>query len=411
MHQTSVSFRRASYKAVAVCMAVGSLCLPFAVTATPYTQTNLIATDASYGAAIVDPTITNAWGIAIRPAGLGGHFWIAANGTSTSSQWVGDVNGVPLQQDALAVVTVPGPAGAQGTPTGVAFNGGSGFLITQGDITNAPAKFIFGTDNGVISAWTERKNPDGSFNWPSQALAVIDRSADGVQFFGVGVDGLGGRLYAANFGTNPGMLVYDAQFNDITASAGFANPFGQSYQPFNVQVLGTSVFVTYALWDSEGEESAGVGQGRVAEFLTDGRLVRTWGSSANPGHGLNAPWGLAMAPSNFGALSNHLLVGNFGDGTVSAFDPNSHDFVDVVRGLNGEAISIEGLWGLQFGNGASLGEADRLYFAAGPQDETAGLFGYLAVSSVPEPGSMVLMALAGLGLVVSRRRTLRGARP
>lgn len=411
MKQLPLNFRDATFKSLATCLATAALWCPQATWATPYTQTNLIATDASYGATIVDSTLTNAWGIAIRPAGLGGHFWIAAQGTGISSQWIGDVSGVPLQQDALAVVSVPGPGATQGTPTGVAFNSGSGFRITQGDITNTPAKFIFGTDNGILSAWTERRNFDGSFTWPAQALAVVDRSADGVQYFGVGVDGAGGRLYAANFGTNPGMLVYDAQFNDISASSGFVNPFGQGYQPFNVQVLGTSVFVTYALWDSQGEESTGTSAGRVAEFLTDGRLVRTWGGSADAGQGLNAPWGLAIAPNNFGAFSNHLLVGNFGDGTVAAFDPDSHQFVDLLRDSNGEAIRIEGLWGLQFGNGASLGEDNRLYFAAGPQDETAGLFGYLAASTVPESGSLALMGAAGLGLVVSRRRTMRGAQP
>jgi uncharacterized protein (TIGR03118 family) len=382
-----------------------------AAQANSYTQSNLIATNDSYGALYVDPTIQNAWGIATRPAGAGGHFWIAANGTGLSSQWVGDVAGLPLYQDDLRVVSVPGPVigtgatsgqpiVAKGTPTGVAYNGGDQFRITQGSIVNSPAKFLFATDNGVISGWTERRNPDGSFDRPYNAKSMIDRSADGVQFFGLGVDGAGGRMFAANFGANPGMLVYDGSFNDVTTTAGFANPFGGAYQPFNVQVLGAKVFVMYAEWGSAGEEVTGAGKGRVAEFSTNGSLQSTWGD----GTGLNAPWGVAIAPADFGALSGHLLVGNFGDGTIAAFDPSTRAFVDHVRDADGKAVSIEGLWGLQFGNGASLGESNRLYFAAGPEDEAAGLFGSLSVTAVPEPQAALLWT-AGLGIMGWRYRT------
>lgn len=381
-----------------------------------YAQTNLIATHASYGALHLDPTLVNAWGIATRPAGLGGHFWITANGTGLSSQWVGDVAGLPLYQDDLRVVSVPGPVAgpgvtpgqpivAPGTPTGVAFNGGDQFRITQGSIANSPAKFLFATDNGVISGWTERQNADGSFDRPFNAKTVIDRSADGVQFFGIGVDATGGRLYAANFGSNPGMLVYDSRFNDISSSAGFANPFSGGYQPFNVQMVGTSVFVMYAEWGTAGEEVTGAGKGRVAEFAPDGSLRHIWGvgSGNDNGNGLNAPWGVTRAPADFGALGGHLLVGNFGDGSIAAFNPDTREFVDVLRDADGQVITIEGLWGLEFGNGQSLGERNRLYFAAGPEDETAGLFGSLSAQVVPEPQTTLLWA-AGLGVMAWRLR-------
>ena len=385
------------------------LLLAQAATAAGYKQTNLVASSDAYGAAIVDPTLLNAWGIAIRPAGLGGHFWVTANGTGLSSQWVGDVAGFPLYQDDLRIVTVPGPTAGPGvtpsqpmvtpgTPTGVAFNGGNNFRITQGSIVDSPARFLFATDNGVISGWTERKNADGSFDRPFNAKKVIDSSAAGVQYFGIGVDERGGRLYAANFGENPGMLVYDTAFADITAGAGFANPFGGGYQPFNVQTLNDKVFVAYAKWGTPGEEETGAGIGRLAEFNFDGSLVRAWGD----GTGLNAPWGLAFAPGNFGELSNHLLVSNFGDGSIAALDPVTGNFVDFVRDADGKPIAIEGIWGLQFGNGESLGEANRLYFAAGPEDETAGLFGHLA--AVPEPSTYAMWALGALGLAVGVRR-------
>ncbi len=322
-----------------------SFALASAALANGYVQTNLVASSETYAPQIVDPTLLNAWGIAIRPAGLGGHFWVTSNGTGVSTQWVGDVAGIPLYQDDLRFVGVPGPVvgpGATptqpriqpGTPTGVVFNAGTHFKITQGSIAASPARFLFATDNGVISAWTERRNPDGSFDRPHDALAVIDRSADGVQFFGIGVDETRGRLYAANFGSNPGLLVYDTAFKDITAAAGFENPFGHGFQPFNVQVLGGSVFVAYALWGTPGEEVTGEDLGRIAEFDRNGRLLQKWG---HHGRGLNAPWGMAIAPDGFGRFSRHLLVSNFGDGTIAALDPKTRRFKDYLRDPHGQA--------------------------------------------------------------------------
>lgn len=371
-----------------------------ALTGNAYTQTNLVANKAKYSPLILDETFVNAWGIAIRPAGFGGHFWVTGNGSGISYEYVGDVNGTPLYQDDLAIVTVPGPNGEQGTPTGTVFNASSNFVITQdnpnGAITNA-SKFLFATDNGVISAWTERKNADGSFDRPGEALAVIDRSAAGSQYFGLGIDYAGEHLYAADFGTNPKIQVFDGNFNDVTSSHGFANPFASScdaqpgdYVPFNVQVLGNpgteSVFVTYAKSQEDpatpgqflaGEEEAGPGLGRLAEFDLEGNLIRVWDDEGL----LNAPWGVVYTPSDFGAFSNTLLVSNFGDGTITAFDRTTYHAIDYLRDTSGTKIEIPGIWGLLFGNGASLGDSNSLYFAAGPEDEGDGVFGRLNVSS------------------------------
>jgi uncharacterized protein (TIGR03118 family) len=394
-----------------------------------YVQTNLVANRVDYSPQIVDPTFVNAWGIAIRPAGLGGHFWVTGNGSGISYEYVGDVNGTPLFQDDLRVVDVPGAGGRPGTPTGVVFNGSSNLTVTNthpnGNIT-APSKFLFATDDGVISAWTERRNADGTTDWPSAAVAVIDNSDSGSQYFGIGLNSAGDRLYAADFGVNPGIQVFDGSFQEITSSLEFGNPFTNDssaqpgdYVPFNVQVLSNStaeaVFVAYARSQEDpdqpgqflaGEEQAGQGFGRLAEFDLSGNLTRIWDDRGL----LNAPWGLAYAPSDFGEFSNALLVSNFGDGTIVAFDPTTYTAIDYLRDLSGDPITIPGIWGLQFGNGASLGDSDSLYFAAGPEDETDGVFGRLRVSdsqvaAIPEPSTMAAsgLALAWLWQVRCRR--------
>jgi uncharacterized protein (TIGR03118 family) len=350
-------------------------------------QTNLVANSAAFNPQIVDAKMKNAWGIAIRPAGFGGHFWVTANGSETSLEYVGDVGGTPLFQDGLKEVNTAG------TGTGVVFNAGAQFVITQnhpnGPIT-APAKFLFANDSGTISAWTERKKTDGTFDWPADSVTVVDGSANGAAFFGVGVSPAGDRMYAADFGASPALRVYDGAFKPVGT---FVNPFQRGatlqpgdYAPFNVQTIGKtggeSVFVMYAKTQSDpsdaskffaAEEDAGPGNGRLAEFDFNGRVKARWWDRGL----LNAPWGVALAPDNFGLYSGCLLVGNFGDGTIVAFHPRWKIALDYVRDANGRKVVIDGLWGLQFGNGASLGEANHLYFAAGPNDEADGVFGKL----------------------------------
>lgn len=376
-----------------------------------YIQTNLVANNQNYQAQIVDPTLLNAWGVALRPAGAGGHWWVTSNGNGTSNEYVGDVDGVPLFQDDLKLVGVPGAGGSAGTPTGVVFNSSNNFQITQshpnGPITNA-ARFMFVTDGGVLSAWTERKNPDQSFDRPGEALAVIDQSANGAQFFGLGINKNEDRLFVADFGATPGMHVFDSSFSEITSSLASSslvqNPFvADGYQPFNVQGLGSDMFVAYAKYGTPGEEETGTGLGRLAQYDDAGNLLASW----DGGDFVNAPWGLAYAPSDWGSCAGALLVSNFGDGTIACFDPTTRTAYDYLRDTTGDPISIEGIWGLAFGNGESLGDADALYFAAGPNDETDGLFGRIdAVASVPLPNSLALLTIGLMLLGYPRRRRL-----
>ncbi|MBI2800600.1 MAG: TIGR03118 family protein [Gammaproteobacteria bacterium] len=387
----------------AILAAAGAVTAPV-IQAAGYNQINLIANRATYQPQTVDPTLLNAWGIAIRPAGLGGHFWLTSNGDGTSKEYVGDVGGTPLSQDELKIVEVPGPSGTAGTPTGVVFNGGTQFVVSQnhanGAIT-AAAKFLFATDNGVISAWTERKNSDGSFDRPLAAKAVINNSTAGSQYFGLTIDDRTNRLYAADFGSHPNVQIFDGTFALLSDGRPILNPFAGfaglqpgDYTPFNVQSLqlgGTSsLFVTYAKTLDDpgnpghvlpGEEDSGPGHGKLAQFDADGRLIALWDDKGL----LNSPWGVAVAPADFGAYSNDLLVGNFGDGTIVAFNPITRTAIDYLRDPSGKVIAIEGLWELLFGNGASLGEANHLYFAAGPRNEQDGLFGKLVVAPAPVP--------------------------
>lgn len=348
-----------------------------AASAPGFVQTNLVANWDAYDPQIVEPDLQNAWGISLRPAGEGGHFWVTANATGKSFEYVGDVDGVDLFQDDLKEVTIPGIGKDAGTPTGTVFNEtGEGFVITQevapGDEYTGPAKFFFATDTGRVAAWTERVNEDDTRSLPTDSLVVWDESRRGASYLGMAIAPGDDRLILADFGENPGLVVLDDTFEKV-AKPGFESPFEETYQPFNVQTLGDSVFVTYAAWDSAGEEAPAPGEGKVAEFSSDGELIAEW----DGGRYLNAPWGVAIAPEGFGDHAGDLLVGNFGDGTIAVIDSETHEAVDFLRRPDGHRVEIDGLWGITFGNGESLGEKDALYFAAGPGPEADGIFGRL----------------------------------
>ncbi|MEL7332546.1 MAG: TIGR03118 family protein [Cyanobacteria bacterium J06560_2] len=363
-----------------------------------YAVTNLVSNNPDNNPQLLDPYMSLGWGIAIRPAGLGGHFWINNSGTGTVTEYVGDVSGVPLYQDSLKVVEVTptefNPFQLSG-PTGQVFNGSDDFIITQahadGDIT-APSKFIFVATDGGISAWTERRNEDGSIDRPLQSTVVVDKFGESI-FYGAAITDFdeNNRLYAVDFGPTPGVEVYDADFNEITDDFEFINPFlDEGYAEYNIQNINDSLFVAYAIPSAEvpGDELIEAGLGRIAEFDLAGNLISTWNDAGS----LNAPWGFVVAPDDFGKYSNMLLVSNFGDGTITAFDPATRRAVDYMRDDSGAPIAIDGLWGLTFGNGGSLGETNDLYFAAGNdlgENAGDGVFGKVEVAAEidqPAPG-------------------------
>ena len=356
--------------------------------ANTYKQTNLVANSAAYAPQILEPNLIDAWGIAIRPAGAGGHFWVT--GMGTSFEYVGDVNGRPLVTDNLAEVALPASGGNGGAANGVVFNSGSNFVITQahanGAIT-APAKFIFVSDNGVLSAWTERSRPDGSFDRSADALTMVDYGDQGSAFFGLAINPAQDQLIVVDFGNNPAptLRIFNSQFREEPLAGRFRNPFITTAAarpgdlvPFNAQTIryagNTSVFVAYVNSSAEAAvESSGRGRGRLVEYSVSGQYIATWDDRGV----LNGPWGVVVAPANFGPFSNQLLVSNFSDGTIVGFDTGSKRATEYMRDTAGNVLKIQGLWNLLFGNGASLGDSNALYFAAGPADETDGLFGSL----------------------------------
>jgi uncharacterized protein (TIGR03118 family) len=316
----------------------------------------------------LDPNLVNPWGIALSPTSP---FWVADNGTGVSTLYNGEGEPVPLASP--LVVTVPTPLGGipPSAPTGIVFNGSAGFEVAPGQ----PARFIFATEDGTISGW----NPAAG---PTTAILKVDNSAAEAIYKGlaIGINGSGNFLYGADF--HGGAIdVFDSDFAPASLAGSFTDPsIPASFAPFNIQNIGGQLYVTYAQADPSGEDVPGPGAGVVSVFDLDGNFIRRLAS----GGALNAPWGLALAPADFGPFGGDLLVGNFGDGRINAYDLSTGDLVDSLKDANGDPIEIEGLWALIFGNGALGGDKDDLYFTAGIEDEAHGLFG--EISHVPEGG-------------------------
>jgi len=329
-----------------------------------YKQENLVADDASGKAKRIDANLVNPWGIASAP---GGPLWIADNKTGVSTVYLGNGQPGPTPATPL-VVTVPAPPSGTGpaSPTGIVYNGTAAFPLATGQ----PALFLFATEDGTISGWSPNVDM-------THAVLKVDNSATAI-YKGLAV--LNDHLYAANFKANS-VDVYNSDFTsggsftDTTVPAGFA--------PFGIQNVGGVLFVTYAMQDADKHDDVKApGNGFVDIFNPDTHAFTRVASQGT----LNSPWALAMAPADFGAFSNMLLVGNFGDGRINAYNPTTLAFLGQLSDAAGTPISIDGLWALSFGTDPDDPTHPSLYFTAGPADEAHGLFGRLsAVTGTGNP--------------------------
>jgi uncharacterized protein (TIGR03118 family) len=329
-----------------------------------YQQRNLVS-DGSVPAAHTDHNLINPWGIVFSP---NGPVWVANNGTGVSTLY--DGQGVPQP----LVVIIPAPDSTEPeNPTGIVFNDSMDFVVSQGG-ASGPAAFLFASENGTIAGRSPMVDR-------TKAILAVDNSPTGAIYKGLALaaNGTAKFLYATDFHHNK-IDVFDAQFQPATLAGTFTDPdLPAGFAPFGIRNLNGDLYVTYAQQDEDKKDDVpGKGLGLVDVFDANGRLIRRFASGGT----LNAPWGLALAPADFGRFSNRLLVGNFGDGRINAFDLATGRFLGRLRGPDGRLLTIDGLWGISFGNGVAQQPANVLFFAAGPNDETQGLYGRIE----PTPG-------------------------
>jgi uncharacterized protein (TIGR03118 family) len=322
-------------------------------------QVNLVANNDEYGAAVKDPLLLNAWGIAFSP---GGTPWVSSQGGHVSTIY----NSEGVIQS-LSPVTIPSPGGPTGgNPTGIVFNGSNtDFFLSNGQV----ARFLFVGVDGILSGWNQ--------NAGKAALLIKNNSATSVYTgLAIATEGNDSYLYAADFRGRK-IQVFDRLFNTVMNKP-FLDPYiPADYAPFNIQAVGDKLYVMYAKVGADGRDEKGVGKGYVNVFNKKGVLLQRFASKGL----LNAPWGVAKVPAGFfdnnndGDDEDAILIGNFGDGRINAFSSDGK-FLGQVS-MNDKIIEIEGLWAIMFPPGTSSINPNRLYFAAGPDDEEHGLFGYL----------------------------------
>ena len=321
--------------------------------------TRTLVADSGNGAEHLDPKLVNAWGIAFNPTGF---VWVANNGSATSTLY--DGNGVP---QTLVVAIPPGSAGAS-NPTGIVFNSGATFQVSQNGVSGGSA-FIFASENGTLSGWSPSVNR-------TNAIVAVDTGASGAVYKGLATASYLGAsyLYAADF-RNGRIDVYDSTWKPVTLPGGsFSDPnLPAGYAPFGIQAIGGRIYVAYAQRAAGSiEETKGAGLGIVDVYDAGGALVKRL---VNSGGALNAPWGMALAPASFGGASNMLLVANFGDGRINAYNADTGAFAGTLSRSGGAAIMIDGLWGIAFGNGVNSQPVNTLFYTAGPGEEAHGVYG------------------------------------
>jgi len=341
-------------------------------------QTNL-ASDVPGLAANLDPNLKNPWGMSFSATSP---FWVSNQGANNSTLY----NAAGVRQ-ALIVSTPPSPTGQ------VFANVAGNFLLPPGTgATPAPATFIFATLSGSIAGW------NGAQGNPTGVAATVFQANDGAVFTGLAIANNAGanRLYATDF-ANARIDVFDGSFAPTTASGGFVDatlPAG--YSPYNIQNIAGKLYVEYAKVDPITHlPTTTANTGIVNVFDLNGALLQRLATDTH----LNSPWGVTLAPAGFGAFADDILVGNFGDGTISAFDPVTLLFDGTLSGQSGAPIVNSGLWALNFRAPGSGFDPNTLFITAGINGEADGLFASIQPVQVPEPRTFLMLALAGISLV------------
>jgi uncharacterized protein (TIGR03118 family) len=342
-----------------------------------YLQTNLVS-DIQGLAKHTDPNLINPWGLSYAPGGV---FWVSNNNSGTSTL----KDGHGIGQGLIVHMPAPpsSPPGSFGTPDGNAFNPTNGFAVSENGQSGASA-FLFATEDGTILGWSPGVDL-------THGIIAVDNStnptaADGAVYKGlaIGKDSMGHTLiYATNF-RHATVDVFNEQFQQVDQSA-FQDPkIPTGYAPFGIQNIDGNLFVTYAKQNAQKHDDVeGLGHGFVDEFTTDGQLVRRFASRG----ALDSPWGLALAPNNFGPFSHDLLIGNLGNDRINAFNLTTGALEGTVSDIQGNPITIGDLWGLKFGNGGSGGPQDTLFFSAGIGEESHGLFGSISAIFRNQPAA------------------------
>lgn len=357
---------------------------PSALFATNFDQTNLVSSVPGL-AAHTDPNLINPWGVAFSPTSP---FWMANQNSATTTLYDGAGNLIELGGN--PAITIPGGASTTAGPTGDVFNSTSGFQVN-----GTAAHFIFANLNGTISGWTG----GGS------AVLASAATTPGATFTGLALASNGGSnyLYAADSTSLIGKIdVFNSSFQPVALSTGsfagnFTDPKGlPGYVPFNIQLISGQLYVAYANLNPDGSSNPG---GYVDIYNTDGTFVKRLAS----GGALNAPWGFAVAPANFGSFGGDLLIANNGNGWINAFNPTTGAFIGSLDGSDGQPLAYDDLWSIDFRTGGPNVNTDALYFVEGINNDSDGLFGELTVAT-PEPTNLMLIGFAVLGLVLAARR-------
>lgn len=365
------------YSSLKIAGVIALLSAPRLLLADAYTQINLVS-DVPLLANTTDPDLKNPWGVAFSATSP---FWIANQATGTATLY----NGAGAK--ASLTVTVPAGATPPSGPTGQVFNGGSGFLLGDGNSAN----FIFDTLNGTIDGW----------NSGAGTSAVQQVSTSGAVYTGLAVASVSSSTYLYAADSTGQIRVFDSNWNNVsnTTFAGkFVDPNAPAgFVPFNIQAIGSDLYVTYASLTSTGAANPG---GFVDEYDTSGNFVQRVAT----GGALYAPWGVTLAPADFGAFSNDLLIGNFGNGEILAYNPSTDAYLGTLDGINGLPIVNGALWALETRSGGSDVNPDALYFTAGINNQQDGLFGEIVVAT-PEPTALFESGLALILAALLRKKT------